>query len=121
MSGNATKFFRGEERYNCAQAILKGFQEKYQVPQEIIDAFKSYGGGRAEGGLCGALFAAKHLLKNKNVSQEIEKRFQEITGGTHCKVIRKLNRVPCAGCVKAAEELLNALENEEEATGTSQA
>lgn len=103
------QFFRGAERYNCAQAILKGFQEKFSVPQEKIDEFKAYGGGRSEGGFCGALFAAKSLLGDNPEIKELEKRFAEETGGTRCRELRKLNKVSCAGCVGAAAELLHEI------------
>lgn len=106
---NAVKFFRGAKRYNCAQAVLKGFQEKHAVSQGTIDAFKAHGGGRAEGGLCGALYAAKFLLKNKEQATELENHFSKVAGSIHCKEIRKLNRVLCAECVQTSAKLLNEL------------
>ena len=58
----ASDYFHKEDSYNCAQAVLKYFQKEYTVSQEIIDSYSAYGGGRAEDGLCGALYAAKFLL-----------------------------------------------------------
>lgn len=113
MMIDVLKFFRGKEGYNCAQAILKGFQEKYSVPQKTIDAFKACEGGRAEGGLCGALHAVKFLIKNKDRTSKLENRFSEVTGEIHCKAIRKLNRVPCTGCVQTAARLLSELDSSE--------
>lgn len=103
---DVVKYYRGAERYNCAQAVLKGFQEKYGISQETINDFKAYGAGRSEGNWCGALFAAKYLLKDPEKEILLEQKFHEITGGTKCKELRKKNQVPCAGCVEAAAKSL---------------
>ena len=52
------------ESLNCAQAILKGFQQEFGITDQEIEEFRNNGGGRAEGGICGALFAAEKLLRN---------------------------------------------------------
>ena len=36
------------ERLNCAQSILKGYQDEFEIPEEQINEFRAFGGGRAE-------------------------------------------------------------------------
>ena len=54
----ASDFFRTEEKLNCAQAVLRYFE----FPPEKIEALRAAGGGRAPGGLCGAL-GNNYLIK----------------------------------------------------------
>lgn len=70
MDITARKLFHGKERYNCAQAILAAYKEKLNVACDVITEYKSYGGGRAEGGLCGALYAGLFLL---NLNSAVER------------------------------------------------
>jgi hypothetical protein len=61
----AKKYFLGtssRERLNCAQAVLKAFQEKFSITDEMISQFKAYGAGKAPDGCCGAFYAAKYIL-----------------------------------------------------------
>lgn len=55
------RYFRGKEKYNCAQAIIIAFYEKCGIDKKIIEEkIKEYlpmGHGKAKGGLCGAVFA----------------------------------------------------------------
>lgn len=51
------------QNLNCAQAVLKGFQNEFQISEKEIEEYRAWGGGRAEGGVCGALFAAERLLR----------------------------------------------------------
>ncbi|MFZ5807445.1 MAG: C-GCAxxG-C-C family (seleno)protein [Verrucomicrobiota bacterium] len=114
-SEDVVKYYHGAERYNCAQAILKGFQEKFGIPQEKIDAFRAYGAGRSEGNWCGALYSAKYLLNDPEKEKFFEQKFTEMTGGTKCKEIRKKNQVPCVKCVEAAAKILMEMESEHDA------
>lgn len=53
---NAVDYFHKEpEKLNCAQSILKAWQEDFEISDETIEEFRQWGGGRAEGGVCGAL------------------------------------------------------------------
>ncbi|MCK4887217.1 MAG: C-GCAxxG-C-C family protein [Planctomycetes bacterium] len=106
----AVKYFHGKERYNCAQAVLKGFEESHNVQQEKIDEFKAFGGGRADGGLCGALFAAKALAKDSTDAEKIEAEFIELAGALKCKEIRKIAKLPCKECVFTAASLLKKID-----------
>ncbi len=102
----AVQYFHGKEGYNCAQSVLKGFQTSHNVPQETIDDFKAFGGGRAEGGLCGALFAAKTLANDPAKAEKIEAEFAKIAGSLKCKEIRKIAKLSCKECVFTAAKLL---------------
>lgn len=106
----AVKYFHGQERYNCAQAVLKGFEDDHNVPQEKIDEFKAFGGGRAQDGLCGALFAAKMLVNNTEKAEKIAAEFIEIAGSFKCREIRKIGKLPCKECVFTAASLLQKIE-----------
>ena len=109
----AVKYFHGQERYNCAQAVLKGFEKSHNVEQEKIDKFKAFGGGRADGGLCGALFAAKTLADTPDKAKKIEDEFVNITGAKKCREIRKLGKLPCKECVFNAASLLVKFDEQE--------
>ena len=50
------------ENLNCAQSVLKGFQKEFNITETEIENFRAWGGGRAEGGICGAVFAADRIL-----------------------------------------------------------
>jgi len=95
------------ENYNCAQAILKAFQKKFNVSDKILKEYKKYGGGQADDNMCGALFAVIQLLENHPEEKEtIKKEFAEIIGSIKCKDIKKSTKTSCKTCVKIAAELL---------------
>jgi hypothetical protein len=100
--GKASEFFHGKEGYNCAQAVLRAKQEEYGISQEMIDDHVKYGGGRAEGGVCGALYAAKKLTP-----KPIEEKFEEKAGSTKCREIKAQGKFSCVECVDLAGEILN--------------
>jgi len=105
----AADYFHGPERYNCAQAVLKTFQEKHQIDDETIAKFKAFGGGRADQGLCGALFAATVLLKDTELLETLTQKFKERTSATTCRQIRKAGILSCRECVALAAELVEEL------------
>ena len=49
------------EGLNCAQSILRAFQEECDIPEETVREARRFGGGRALEGRCGALHAACEL------------------------------------------------------------
>lgn len=105
---DAVKYYHGEENFNCAQAILKAYQEEFDIKDEQIDEYKDFGRGRAEGGLCGAIFAVKKLIGNQKLSEHVEQSFSHAAGGVPtCREIRKLKQLSCRGCVKTASQLLH--------------
>ena len=95
-------FLRPPEKLNCAQSILKSFQEIFDISEEEIASFNAFGGGDAEGGICGALFAAKHLLKEHK--EELENKFKAELGNITCKEL-KANKKNCFVCVACADRL----------------
>jgi hypothetical protein len=104
---NPLRYFRGQERYNCAQAILKTFDVAAGLGPGCIERFSKLGGGRAPGGECGALFAAKSMLASPSARRRVEDRFVAKCGAVACRAIRQGRRVSCQECVQvAADELL---------------
>ena len=102
----ASDYFHKEDGYNCAQAILKNFQSEHSISQERIDSYSAYGGGRAEDGLCGALYAAKTLLKDTKKTELLNKEFLKKSGSVKCREILKLKKLPCAECVDLAARIV---------------
>jgi hypothetical protein len=100
----STEYFHTlPERLNCAQSILKGFQNELNISDEKIAEYKAWGGGRAENGVCGALFAARQLINNEN--GQFEKTFKEELGTIYCKELKK-NKKACLTCVELADKLI---------------
>jgi hypothetical protein len=92
------------ENLNCAQALLKGFQKEFDIADCEIEEYRAWGGGRAEAGMCGALFAAERLLCQVGKESVIQE-FQKQAGSTLCKEI-KANKFSCSECVRIADELV---------------
>ncbi len=101
----------GCQRMNCAQAVVSAFKEDFNIGEDIIDAFKSYGGGRAPEGLCGAYYAVKSILSKQAPSklEELEKHFLEHAGALECSNIKGLKKLSCVGCVEKSSEFLEKL------------
>ncbi len=105
----ANKLYHGEEGYNCAQAILKAFQQEFNISEHAILAAKTWGHGSVEGGICGALFAARQLSQDAVFIEHINSGFASKGGGFQCKIIRKKRRLSCRQCVMLAAENINQL------------
>ena len=106
---SATEFFRGPERYNCAQAVVKAFQQECAIPEQVIHDYAQKGSGRAEGGLCGALYAARAVLTDPAEIAALEQRFVERAGAKQCREIRRLNKLSFRESVEAAEEIFRTI------------
>lgn len=87
--------------YSCAQAVYAAFKD---AGQEKLEHLKANSGGRAEGGICGALFAARLIVKESDRSR-LEADFAETAGDTRCKELKTVCKTPCPLCVKIAAEL----------------
>jgi hypothetical protein len=102
----ALSYFRHPERaqrLNCAQSILKVFQEECDITDEDIQTFAGYGHGSSPEGQCGALYAAKWCLTKLGMPTDgIEEYFYEEAGSMYCREIRKKRQWPCTECVKNA-------------------
>ena len=99
-------FHKKPENYNCAQAILKAWQDRLGVSGEEIEEFRRWGGGRAKDGVCGALFAANYLLEKQD-KPLITKEFTAQVGSAFCHDIKRVNKVSCNRCVDVADEIMN--------------
>ncbi len=109
---DAVKYHRGVEGYNCAQAILKEFQNRLGVTDEQVVDYAAYGGGRAEDGICGALYAIKQLAGDIDLIKIIMQQFQEEVGSVNCDEILQLGRLSCAGCICTASRVLQRVLDE---------
>ncbi len=96
-----------QERLNCAQSVLRGFQDKTGISQEAIDEARAFGGGRAYEGRCGAIYAALELIKSSQAKEAMIHTFIQQAGSDKCREIRKIGKLKCIDCVRlAAEELV---------------
>ena len=92
------------ENLNCAQAILRGFQNEFSISDREIEEYRAFGGGRVQDGICGALFSAERLLRQADRSG-ITDEFNTLVGEVHCKEIKDL-KFPCIDCVRIADRLV---------------
>lgn len=90
---------------NCAQSVLAGFQNEFEISDETIVAFAANGGGRAEGGYCGALFAANYLLAKRGL-KPVNAEFAAVAGAERCRDIKGGTGYPCPKCVALADHLV---------------
>lgn len=96
-----------EEKHNCAQSILRGFQEQMNVSEEQIAEAKKHGGGKAEDGLCGALHSALNLTDDTSVKEELSAEFIAKAGSDKCREIRRNGKLSCEDCVRLAATILH--------------
>lgn len=111
IKNQSVRYYRGIEKYNCAQAILKAFQNTCRLDgncydESTIDEFRAYGGGQAEDGICGALYAARRLTAGSDPAHHIDQRFIEATGSVFCDELLEMGRLSCVGCVYTADKIL---------------
>lgn len=102
---NSFHYFHAKpENLNCAQAILKGFQQEFEISDTEIEEYRAWGGGRAKGGMCGALFAAERLLRQIGKQSVIEE-FRKKAGSVLCSDIKE-KQFTCAEYVRIVDELV---------------
>lgn len=106
FQNHAVNHYRGIEGYNCAQAVSKMFQAPLNVDDHQITTFSACGGGNAEDGVCGALYAIKQLAGNDLNRQSVTDRFEQEVGSIYCDEILALGRLSCAGCIYTASRIL---------------
>lgn len=105
MKANALAVFRQQpKRHNCAQAVLHGYQQISNDLSLPVDSFQSLGGGRAPGGLCGAIHAACAVAPEK--SEVLKAQFAGLLGSFLCSDIRGQKKFTCDECVGQAADLL---------------
>lgn len=106
-----------KEGYNCAESIVKAFNEdtNLDIPVSVASPF---GGGMAVGGTCGAItgtLIAVGALKGRNSSEEkndsraltkeIVTRVKEKYGTLECIELKK-NGISCAEIINYTYEIL---------------
>ncbi len=99
------------ERLNCAQSVLKGFQDQKMLSDEKISEFRGLGHGKADAGLCGALYAARQLMDTPSARDRLSERFISQAGSDKCREIRSAGRIPCVECVRLAAGLVVEYQN----------
>ncbi|MGO8704019.1 MAG: C-GCAxxG-C-C family (seleno)protein [Candidatus Brocadiia bacterium] len=96
------------EGLNCAQSILRAFQEECDIPEETVREARRFGGGRALEGRCGALHAACELSGDEAARDRLRKGFAAKAMSERCREIRKSNAFSCEQCIELAAGLLNS-------------
>lgn len=86
------------KRVNCAQAVAEGLGAEALSP-----ALSACGGGRAEGGRCGALHAALLLVPDEKKAG-LAAAFCAEAGAETCRAL-KAQGFPCVKCVEIAARL----------------
>lgn len=97
-------FHRSPENYNCAQAVLAACQACTGRETAKIADYKAFGGGRAPGNECGALFAACQAAPASAAT--LRAAFAQTAGSTHCLELKRRLKYPCTECVGLAAALL---------------
>ncbi len=86
--------------HNCAQSVAAG-----SGAAERCGELAACGGGRAPGGLCGALHAAL-LLTPEETHEALCREFEDVAGSTLCREIKAIHHVPCAECEELGGKLV---------------
>lgn len=90
--------------YNCAQTVCAAFGR-----EDLIEAMKSCGGGRAPEGMCGALYGAIQVAPTN--AEELKSAFTDVNGAWKCCDLKGgTPRVACQQCVRVAAELVEKLQ-----------
>jgi hypothetical protein len=86
-------FHQPPAMYNCAQSVaaLCGMED-------LCEALKAMGGGRAPEGRCGALHAALQLVPEAR-RQDLIDAFVAEAGAPDCRTIKAVTKFPCRSCV----------------------
>lgn len=95
-------FRRPPERLNCAQAVLHAYREVSGDKSMPLGDLRSFGAGRAPGGVCGALHAGCALAPDK--AEALLARFAQRMGTVRCKELRRNREHGCEECVATAAE-----------------
>jgi len=93
-------YSRVPKTHNCAQAVAAGCGR-----DDLVEALKANGGGKAPEGRCGALHAAL-LLSPMEKHDELKEAFKDTAGSEFCKEIRSAGKTPCVRCVEIGAELV---------------
>ena len=72
--------------------------------EDIVRDYAPYVGGKAPGGLCGAIYAAMQAVPEH--AEEIRKEFIAACGAETCRAIKMETGTPCNVCVDTADRLV---------------
>jgi hypothetical protein len=100
----AELFHRLPQNLNCAQAVLAAWKEATGDPSHSVEDFRAFGGGRAPGGTCGALYAACQV--KTEAKEAMQAAFLAKFGELGCREL-KGKTVSCKDCVETAAEILD--------------
>lgn len=107
-----SKKFHAEHKGNCAMSVAYGYAIAHGKSEaealQTADFFRNLGGGKAPGGTCGALYAAKMLEPDH--ADGLEDTFRR--GAKNCALCREIRPngiIPCNRCVELAGEALDFL------------
>lgn len=108
LSGASDYFHLMPYNWNCAQSIQKSAQSLTGLTDEHIELrYRSKGGGRAEGGLCGAIYAVRDVVgQDTGTADALTEVFAQRVGGTTCAALKGKCGRSCAELVEVAEEIL---------------
>ncbi len=102
------QFRRPPARLNGAQAVLYAYQRFSGDTGIPLSEMRPFGGGRAPGGICGALHAACTVAPEK--AEVLRAEFAAITGSVMCEELGGADDHACEVCVAESARLLeNAL------------
>ena len=105
MKEHALKVFRQPpERLNCAQSVLYAWREVSGDTAIALADLKTFGGGRAPDGICGALHAACMVAPGR--AEALKQNFAARLGSRYCRELRAAKVHPCESCVTQATDLL---------------
>lgn len=100
----ATDTFRNPSYgHNCAQSVANKYKDLYKS-SDIVSEYAPYVGGRAPGGLCGALYAAMQAVPEH--ADEIRAEFVASCGAETCRAIKTESKTPCQVCVDTGDKLV---------------
>ncbi len=98
-----TSFHQAPLKHNCAQAVAYGAGRA-----DLLEYLGSCGRGNAEGGICGALYAAKLIAGSDSAAAAIHGDFVLQCESATCKKFKDGTKISCPDCVRIAADLLEA-------------
>ncbi len=85
---------------NCAASVYSAFADVNPTHGEPPLP-------RGEGGMCGAVLAARQVLRELSIENDFDQRFTEVCGSLKCAELRRA-RIPCNDLVGVAAKLTDA-------------
>lgn len=126
------KGYGEEEDFNCAEKILYGANEAYQLgmTKEAMKLSAGFGGGMGIGSVCGALTAAVMVLSHlyvercahegpriRELTQELFQEYEKTMGEIHCIPLKERYRTEeykCRDVIVRAAEVLDQIITKEQ-------